>query len=55
MNYTVAGTVLPLIYDRGDWVKSINFSCLIACILKNDGKNGFNILKDFITEVFSYF
>jgi general transcription factor 3C polypeptide 3 (transcription factor C subunit 4) len=48
--YSVGATVLPLVYERMDWNKSINFSCLIACILKNDGKNAFNILKDFIIE-----
>lgn len=48
--YSVGATVLPLVFERMDWNKSINFSCLIACILKNDGKNAFNILKDFIIE-----
>lgn len=48
--YSVGATVLPLVYERMDWNKSINFTCLMACILKNDGKNAFNILKDFIIE-----
>jgi general transcription factor 3C polypeptide 3 (transcription factor C subunit 4) len=48
--YAVGATVLPLVYERMDWNKSINFSCLMSCILKNDGKNAFNILKDFIIE-----
>lgn len=48
--YSVGATVLPLLYERMDWNKSINFSCLIACVLKNDGKNAFNILKDFVIE-----
>lgn len=48
--HSVGATVLPLVYERMDWNKSINFTCLMACILKNDGKNAFNILKDFIIE-----
>ena len=40
-----------MVYERKDWNKAINFTCLVACILKNDGKNAFNILKDFIIEV----
>ena len=50
LTYSVAATVLPLVYERMDWNKSINFTCLISCILKHDGKNAFNILKDFILE-----
>lgn len=49
--YTIGATVLPLMFERSDWSKSINFTCLIACILKNDGKNAFNILKHFIIDV----
>lgn len=49
--YSVGATVLPMIYERKDWNKAINFSCLVACILKSDGRNAFNILKDFILEV----
>ncbi|CAF0989946.1 unnamed protein product [Brachionus calyciflorus] len=48
--YSVGATVLPMVYERMDWNKSINFTCLIACILKRDGNNAFNILKDFILE-----
>ncbi len=51
LTYTVGATILPLVFERVDWNKSINFACLIACILKNDGKNAFNILKHFIIEV----
>lgn len=51
LTYAMAATVLPLVYERNDWNKSINFTGLIACILKSDGKNAFNILRNFIIEV----
>ncbi|RNA04886.1 General transcription factor 3C polypeptide 3, partial [Brachionus plicatilis] len=48
--YSFGATVLPMVYERIDWNKAIQFSCLVACILKKDGYNAFNILKDFILE-----
>lgn len=50
--YAVGATVLPMVYERIDWNKAIQFTGLVACILKKDGQNAFNILKDFIIEVF---
>lgn len=52
--YSFGATVLPMVYERIDWNKSIQFTCLVACILKKDGHNAFNILKDFIIEVFNF-